>query len=469
MQPDVPSSQAPMRLFRRVCALATAAALTLTSPLPAQAQGGGSKYIPLRDAEVEELLRDYTTPIFKAAGINASATQIILIKDFSFNAFVANGQKIFLNVGALVQSKTPNELIGVLAHEAGHIAGGHLTRMHQQAERAQTRAMIAMLLGTAALGAAAAGGGNENLAAAGQAAILGPQSMIMRDMLSYRRALEQAADQAAVSYLTKTGQSAKGMLDTFRRFADESLFSARYADPYAQSHPMPMDRIQFLENLATKSPHFKARDSDTLLYRHAMAQAKSIGFLRPRETVMRTYPARDTSMPARYARAIAEYQNGRIDDAIRQIDDLIRAQPDNPYFWELKGQALLEKGRVKDAVQPLQRAVALAKERPAALIRILLGQALVAYNQPKAAIDELNRALIHEKDSPEAYRALAMAYGRTGDIARADLASAQATIREGDVKLARQLAARAKSRFPAGSPGWLQADDIVNYREPKPE
>jgi predicted Zn-dependent protease len=458
-------------LFRRTTAAVAALAVGLASvPAPLTAQekgkGGASKLVPVRDAEIEQLLRDYTAPIFKAAGINAQATDIVLIRDFGFNAFVANGRKIFVNVGALLESETPNQLIGVLAHETGHIAGGHLAGMRQKMAEAQTRAIIATLLGVAAVGAAAAGGAG-NVASGAAGAMMAPREIIKRDIMSYARALEQAADQAAISYLGKTGQSAKGMIDTFRRFADESMFSSKYSDPYARTHPMPTDRIANLEALAKKSPSYGKVDSDALRYRHAMAQAKTIGFLKAADAITRSYPARDTSMPARYARAISAYRFGRLDAAIPLIDELIRAEPDNAYFWELKGQAYLEGGRPREAVSPLQKAVQLAPDKPAALIRIMLAQALVATGNNSAAIAETRRALAYETDVPAAYRTLAMAYGRSGDNARADVASAQAELREGDIKLAKQLAMRAKTKLPTGSPSWLQADDIVNYKEPE--
>ncbi len=472
LRPSMPTPRKTTRplLTRAIGVLAAASIAVSSLPATAVAQdrekSSKSRLIPVRDAEIEELLRDYTAPIFKVAGINARATNIVLIRDFTFNAFVANGQKIFINVGALLQAETPNQLIGVLAHETGHIAGGHLASTRQRMAEAQTRSMIAMLLGVAAMAGAVAGGaGNAGTGAAG--AIMGGQEIIKRDMLSYVRALEQAADQAAISYLAKTGQSAKGMIDTFRRFADQSMFSARYADPYAQSHPMPTDRIANLETLAKKSPHYTKTDSESLKYRHAMAQAKTIGFLKEAGSITNAYPARDTSMPARYARAISAYRFGRLEPAIGLIDGLIREEPANPYFWELKGQAYLEGGRPREAVGPLQKAVALAPEKAAALIRIMLAQAMVASGNHKSAITEITRALAHENDVPAAYRTLAMAYGKSGDLARADVASAQATFLEGDIRLAKQLASRAKTRLPTGSPAWLRADDIVNHKEPK--
>ncbi|MCJ8143271.1 M48 family metalloprotease [Ancylobacter sp. A5.8] len=418
----------------------------------------------IRDAEIEALMRDYTRPIFKVAGLSQQNIKVVLIGNDSFNAFVADGKRIFINTGALKQATTPNEIIGVLAHETGHIAGGHLARMRQQMESAQTAAIVAMLLAAGGVAAGAASGANVGGAAAG--AILGPQEVIRRSLLAYKRSEEQAADRSAVTYLNATKQSAQGMLKTFERFQSDQLFISQRVDPYLLSHPMATDRIQSLETLAHASPYFNAKDSPELQARHDMMRAKLVGFTQPPDAVSRIY-GQQITLPARYARAISAYRYGSIPDALRQIDALIAQNPGNPYFQELKGQALLEAGRAKEAVPPLRRAVQLSNGHP--LIRMLLGQALVASNDKSAmdeAVRELNFSLQREPDSPTGWRYLAMAYGQRGDIPNADLASAQSAFTGGDFKLARELAARARTKFPLGSPGWLKADDIVNFKPP---
>jgi predicted Zn-dependent protease len=196
-------------------------------------------------------------------------------------------------------------------------------------------------------------------------------------------------------------------------------------------------------------------------------RAKLYGFIDPRDGVARRYPISDNGLPARYARAIAAYRFGNLPGALQQIDALIQAQPQSPYFHELKGQALLEAGRPAEAIAPLRRAAQLATAP--ALIQIMLGQALLATNN-KAYADEavalLEAASRREPESPEAHEQMALAYGRKGDLARADLASAQASFARGDLKTARALAGRAKNRFPVGSPGWVRADDIASYKPP---
>jgi predicted Zn-dependent protease len=459
-----PSKLHPARPVTRAVALVTAAAVALGS-IPARAQNGGNAGIPMiRDAEIEQLLRDYYAPIQKVAGLSNQNVKVVIINDKAFNAFVMDAHHIFVNAGALMEATAPNQLIGVFAHETGHIVGGHLSKMRQELANAQTAAIIAMLLGIGAV-AAGARSNNSDLANIGGAVFTGPQAYIQNSLLAYQRAQEEQADRAGVRFLTMTGQSAKGMYDTFKRFADESLYSSRFVNPYAQNHPMPEERMAALAELV-KTPFWDKKDPPELQFRHDMMRAKLYGFIDRPDAVLRRYPMSNTSMPARYARAISTYRFGDMRDAIAEIDSLIASMPNNPYFYELKGQALLEGGHPAEAIAPLRRAVQLAPDP--ALIQILLAQALIGTNDAKVsdeAIGLLHAALIKEPESSDGYLQLAMAYGRKGDLAEADLASAQAAFARGDNKTARELAARAKERFPIGSPGWVRADDIVAFNK----
>jgi predicted Zn-dependent protease len=433
--------------------------------LPARAQEAkGPSFI--RDTEAEQLLRDYTRPILKAAGLEKQNIQVVIINDSAFNAFVADGRRIFVNYGAIMQSETPNQLIGVLAHETGHLAGGHLAKMREQIAHAQTQMVIAMLLGAGALAAGArSGNSNGGLTNAGAAVFSAPPELIQRSLLSYQRQQEENADRAGVKFLTATGQSPKGMYDTFRRFSNDSLFAAHNADPYLQSHPMPVERVAALEGLARTSPYWDKKDDPALQLRHDMVRAKISAFMERLDTVYRRYPLSDTSLPARYAHAISTYRHGNLQDALVQIDALIQMQPHNPYFYELRGQALLEGGKPLEAIAPLRKAVQLSNN--AALIEMLLGQALVGTDNKaytEEAITILRAAVTRETEAPLGYTQLAMAYGRKGDYAEADLASAQAAYLRGDNKTARDLASRAKTRFAIGTPGWVKADDIVTAK-----
>src|SRR5712691_1129204 len=432
-------------VWRRAIALFAGAAFFL-GQFPgagrvALAQGAMPSVI--RDAEIEELLRDYTRPILKAAGLAAQNVQVVILNDRAFNAFVADGRRIFVFVGALTDSTTPNQIIGVLAHETGHLAGGHLARMREQLATAQTAAIIAMILSAGAVVAGSQSRDNSM----GQAApgiIMAPQETIRRTLLAYARGQEEMADRAGVKFLNMTSQSPKGMLETFERFANDTLFLARSVDPYLLTHPMPRERIAALQALAQESPYFNRIDSPELQARHDMMRAKLYGFTDRLDTILRRYPQSNNSLPARYARAIAYYRFGNPHEAIANIDSLIASQPNNPYFHELKGQALLEAGKAREAlVQSGDRALA------------------------EQAIPELRIVLQKEPDAALGYRVLAMAFGQKGDQPNADLASAQAAFNEGDFKTARQLAARSQRAFPSGSSGWLKADDIVNFKPPK--
>ena len=450
----------------KLTAISAAIALALAPSVLAQEKEKGPAI--LRDTETEQLLRDYTRPILRVAGLEKQNIQVTIINESVFNAFVADGHRIFVNYGALMQSENPNQITGVLAHETGHLAGGHLSKLREQVAVAQTQMVIAMLLGVGAIAAGAkSGNGTSGLANAGAAALSAPQEVIRRNLISYQRQQEENADRAGVKFLTATGQSAKGMYDTFKRFSNDSLFAAHGADPYVQSHPMPAERVAALEEIARTSPYWDKKDDPALQLRHDMMRAKISAFMERQDTVYRRYPLSNTSLPARYAHAITTYLHGDLRSALTQIDALIQVQPNNPYFYELRGQALLEGGRPAEAIAPLRKAVQLSNSAP--LIEMLLGQALVAADN-KACADEgigiLRAAVARETEAPLGYLQLAMAYSRKGDLAEADLASAQAAYLRGDNKTARDLASRAKTRFAIGTPGWVKADDIITAKPP---
>jgi predicted Zn-dependent protease len=463
--PQSPSSPyAGVKAQVKLALAALVAGALLAQPARAQER----KLNIIRDGEIEQLLRDYADPIFRAAGIKTGAAKIILVGDRSFNAFVANGQKIFVNVGAIMEAKTPNEIIGVLAHETGHIAGGHLARQRLELANAQIFAVAGMLMSA---GAVAATARSRNIGADSGGMIgtmLGPQEMVRRALLSYQRGEERAADIAAVKYLAATGQSAKGLLATMERFQNESLFKTSSIDPYLLSHPLPSDRISALHDLASKSPAFSRVDHAALQARHDMARAKLVGFMGNAGEISRRYPVGDLSLPAKYARAISAYRFGRIDEALAQIGALIASNPGNPWFHELKGQTLLEAGRPAQAIEPLKRAMSLAPS--ANPLRVMLGHAYVASNDPAfsaPAIALLSRAAQQEPENAEAFQFLSMAYERKGDQANAMLSAAQGMFIAGKYIEARTQASRAMKLLPEKSPGWLKAEDILNWRPPK--
>ena len=464
-QTQLPASR-PSRLWRSgLLAVAAASALGIATSA-SHAQGPNIKLV--RDAEIEGLMKTYAAPLLRVSRVGAGATKIFLINDRSFNAFVAGGRNIFIFAGAIMEAKTPNELIGVIAHEIGHIAGGHLARQRMALDQMAPVAIAGMLLGAGALIASSRSRqvGGSPIGIAGAAT--GPQELLRRAMLSYQRSNEQAADISAVRYLNATKQSARGLLSTLTRMNQDSLFRTTGIDPYLLSHPLPAARLSYLRNAAAKSRYWNAIDSAALQRRHDLARAKLVAFVGDVNEVARRYPIKDQSLAARYARAIGAYRYGRLNDAIGRIDALIRAQKKNPYFHELKGQALLEGGRPGQAIGPLKRALALSPR--ATPIRVMLGHALVSTGDPRdarQAVRQLNRAAQQEPQNAAAFQFLAMAYDRQGNRPMAQLSAAQAMFLAGRYVEARTQAARAKRQLKPRSPAWLKADDILAYRPPK--
>jgi predicted Zn-dependent protease len=421
---------------------------------PAQAQG-----LPLiRDTEIENLLNDYARPIFKAAGLGEGRISIRIVRSDIFNAFVLDGRNVFIHTGALMQSDTPNQVIGVIAHESGHIAGGHLAALRARIARDQTRSILISILG---LGVAIATGQG--------AAVFAGQELVLRSLLAERRSQESAADQAGLRFLNATRQSGQGMLETFERFAQQEYISDKQKDPFVRSHPVAADRLAQLRELVQHSPSYGAKDAPQLQLRHDMMRAKLVGYLERPQVVFNRYPVSDNSLPARYARAIAKFMQGGPDGlptALADIESLVRERPDNPHFWELKGDLMIRSGRSRDAIAPLRQALKLSGE--ANLIRVQLASALLATNDPgvvSEAIDLLRRSLVEDQNQ-RAYRALADAYYRQGKQADADAAIAQAYFVEGDVKQAQVFAQRAQRALRQGSPAWIKMDDIINYKSP---
>ena len=431
----------------------------------------------IRDAETESLVRLYAKPIFAAAGLTSQGIDIHIVNDRAFNAFVVDGHNMFMHAGTLMEAKTPNQVIGVIAHESGHITGGHLARLRTQISRAKSAALMLQLLGLAAM-AAGAIGGVPGIGQAGMGAAYGGQDAALRSVLAYRQDEESSADQAGVTFLTATHQSGRGMLETFQVMATK-IIGIQGINPYLQSHPMPQQRLVQLRELVTSSPYYNAVDPPELQFRHDLMRAKLYGFLDQPQTVFNRYPKTDLSLPAMYARAIATYRQAGIQVAMPQIDALIAAKPDWPYFYEIKGQFLFESGNPAAAVPPLRQAVTVNGNEP--LIRVMLGQALLGTNDPKLvdeAITNLRTALAKEDSSVMGYRQLAAAYARKAEaakaagakkqfMAQAELASAEAYFYEGQLRLAKQQAKRAKAGFIDGTPNWIKADDILAFEVPR--
>ncbi len=383
---------APM--FRK---FAAAVAVAATAVL-AQAQGTLAQGPSLiRDAETEALIADYTAPIFRAAGVASNNIKVHIINDQSFNAFVIDGRNMFINTGAILLSETPNQLIGVIAHETGHITGGHIAGLRQQIAKMQTAALMLQVLSIGAMVGGAVSGSGE-AAQGGAAMMFGGQQVIMRSLLSYRRAQEASADQAGVDFLTKAHQSPAGMLKTFRYFAEQNIGTTR--DPYVQTHPVAQDRISQLQEIAQRSPYFTQTDNPQLQLRHDLVRAKIAAYTYQNnpQRIARQYS--DGGLPARYARAIMTFHGGGYQAAAKQLDDLIAAMPQNPWFYELKGTFLMESANAKDAVAPLRKAVSLVPK--SGFLRIELAQAILeggSSSNANEALQLLRVALLDEDQS----------------------------------------------------------------------
>lgn len=448
----------------RACLAVLLAIQLALLPVPA-AQAQVRSVSIVRDAEIEALVRDYAAPLLKAAGLAGSGIEIVLVNDRSFNAFVL-GRRVFVNTGALLDARTPNQIIGVLAHEIGHIAGGHQQRLRQQLARAQTVAIVSMLLGIGA-GVAGALGNVDGLGQAGMGAAAGGAEIARRGLLGYQRGEETTADRMALDYLNATGQSARGMLETFERFSRDLALSGSRIDRYQISHPMPRDRIANLETLARQSPHFDRADPPALQQRHDMARAKIAAYTEGRTAVARLFRDDPRGVAALYADALVTFLYGDIGQATRKIDALIAAAPGNPYFHEIKGEILMKANRPAEAAAAYSRALQLAPG--SGLLRIGVGRALLTTGKPeeiRRGIAELKAGLDREPEYATGYRYLAQAYGQIGEVAEAELATAEGHFHSGNYQDARIFAARAQQKLQPGTPSWRKAQDIINLKQP---
>lgn len=441
--------------------------LVLATAISSQRAEAQQRGVPIvRDAEIEALVREYTRPILNAAGLSRSGVEVVLVNDPSFNAFVA-GRRMFINVGALMISETPNEIIGVIAHEAGHLAGGHQERLRDQLARAQTMAIVAGLLG---IGATVAGAMADQgaIAGAGAGLAMGGGEAARRSLLAYQRTEEITADRAAITYLERTGQSARGMLNTFQRFANSMMLQGSRIDPYTVSHPMPRERLANLEELARRSPHFDRADPPQLQTRHDMMRAKIAAYTQGQGFVQRMFRSNPRSAAALYGDAIITYLYGNPAQALAKVDALIQSNRGNPYFHELRGEILMKANRPAEAAQAFQTAV---RNDPSGsgLIQVSVGRALVATGRQenlRPAIAEIRKGLDRDRENATGYQVLAQAHGQLGQIGEAELATAEYHFYRGAWRDAQLFAARAQMRLQRGSPPWVRAQDIVNYRPP---
>jgi predicted Zn-dependent protease len=411
----------------------------------------------VRDAEIENIIRSYAAPLFRAGGLDTEAVDVYLINDSRINAFVAGGQRIFLHTGLLMSATDPNQVIGVIAHETGHIVGGHLARTQDALRTANATAIVAMVLGAAA----AIAGGSGGAVVGG---VAGGAQVAQGTFLLYSRTQEAAADQSAVKLLNATGQSSRGLHDFLDKLAGQEALATNRQDPYLRTHPLARERVELLRDQLKQSPYTDAPVGAETIALFARMQAKLRGFLEPPSRTFARYKADDGSLPARYARAIAYHQAKDSAKAVAEVDRLLAEHPDDAYFHELKGQILFESGRIRESIPPLERSVAL--DPKASLLRFGLARSQVALEGDaqlnKAAIEHLKEAVARDNDMVPAWQQLAIAFGRDGQLGSSAVASAEYYIRLNRAEEAKLHSERALRLLPVGSPGWLRAQDIDN-------
>jgi predicted Zn-dependent protease len=384
--------------------------------------------------------------------VDTGLVRITLVQARAINAFVTTGNRMFVHTGLIQQADGVGELVGVLAHETGHVAGGHISKLPEEMRNAMIRSIAGMLLG----GAAAVGGRNVG-GNAGGAVLLGSQAMAMGELYAFTRAQEQAADQAGMTYLDRLGWSGRGLIRLLGRLQEQEVLVTSRQDPYFRTHPLSRDRMEFVSDWVGRSRTADAPFPVAMETGFRMVKAKLDGFVDAPQATWRRYPETDTSAPARYARAIAQYRSGRTDPALEILAGLVRDQPANPWFRELQGQILFEAGRVQESVAPLREAVRLAGSE--ALLRTALGRALLEAGELRGAVQEFEWSLRLERDSAFTWQQLGIAHGRAGNIPEADLALAEQAILVGNYPQARFLARRAEEALPPG-PLKLRAEDL---------
>ncbi len=410
----------------------------------------------IRDTEIENTIRDYAAPLLSAAELDPEAFHVHIVNSPELNAFVAGGQRLFITTGLLRRSANPDQVIAVMAHEIGHIAGGHLARLQGAIDDASNAALITQALGLVigvlsrdAAGAVAVGGGG--------------QQIIQRSLLSFSRTQEQSADQAATTFLDRAGLSSRGMVEFLNILANQEFLHASRQESYVRTHPLTRERVRFAERHLQNSPNANAKTPARFEVAHRRMVAKLNGFLGSPPQVLAHYEDKGSSISVRYARAIAEYRNADLAKSIPLIDGLIADEPQNAYFHELKGQMLFENGRIDEALVAYREAVRLMPDAP--LLRTSLAHAMIESNRTELfdeALMHANEALRVDRFVPLAWRLAGTVYGRRGEMGRSSWALAEYNLLIGRSKLARAQATRALKLLKEGTPAWLRTQDILN-------
>jgi len=458
-------------IIGRITGLASSAAVIVSLTILAPREANAQQLEFIRDAEIENTLRQYSNPLFAQAGVDPNAVEIHLVKDQSLNAFVAEGLNLFINTGTIIQADDPGQLIGVIAHESGHIAGGHLVRGDEAISNAMTTGLAAMVLGVAA--AIAAGrqdrsayekgvpGAYTNNSALLPAAIGAAGEVAYKTYASFSRTIEGSADSAGLQFLDNLHMSARGMLAFFEKLEGQELLVTNRQDPYIRTHPLTTDRIDEVRNHIEHSPWSDVPPPPEFAEPHQRMRAKLAAFLNPPVSTLYKYKESDTSIPARYARAIAYYRIPDLDHALPLIDGLIAERPNDPYFHELRGQILYENGRPLEAIPEYKIAVKILPDN--ALLHQELGQVEVESEDPAQLADakeQLNTAIRKEPDDAGSWRLLAIAYGRDGDEAMAAAGMAEYALLVHRYSEALFQSNKALKGLKHGTPMALRMEDV---------
>jgi predicted Zn-dependent protease len=408
----------------------------------------------IRDAEIEEILKSYATPIFEAANLNPKSIHLYIIHSKDVNAFAMGGGRIAVTTGLLLKATSALQIIGVLAHETAHIAGNHIIR----GAEAYEKALLQGLLGT--LGGVAAGLAGSPDAAIG--IILGSQEFAKNDFLKFSRSQESSADQGAARFLDHLGYSSQGLLEFMQILRKDDLFSEQHLDPYALTHPLHSERIDFFRSHLSRSPHAQALLPKIFDENFDRMQVKLTAFTASPDVTLSRFASTDQSLLARYGRAIAHFQNSHTEDSLKEIESLIKEFPSDPYFWDLKGQVLFETGKLHDSAKAYERAVKLSSHIP--LLRVSWAHAMIENNDPRqleTAYLELLRAKTEEPENPFTYRLLAVCYGKNGKVDLAALSLAEMALVVGDLKVAEEQAKRSLHFLKNDPANQARAKDIL--------
>jgi predicted Zn-dependent protease len=414
---------------------------------------GASAQSLIRDAEIEYALRKLAQPVFTAAGLNGNHIKILVINDSSLNAFVADNQHMFIHSGLILKLKTAEELQAVIAHEAAHIANGHISRRLSNMRSARTAAGLGILLSLAA------GAASGNITA-GTGAAVGTMSSAQRVFLSHTRSEENSADQSGARFMARAGIDPQAMVKVLDLFRGQEAFSStsRHVDPYALTHPMSRDRLRAVKGYAAAYGPQGKPDPNTG-YWYARARGKLGAFIRNPNWGLRE--ARKTSYKdvALMMKAVAYHQMPNVKKALKAVDALVKARPNDPYAHELRGQILLESRKFNAAAAAYSKAVSLAPRE--ALILAGYGHALLAQGNVRKALPVLEKARARDPQDERMMRDLAMAYAKTGNNGMASLATAERYALRGRLKDAALHAKRAAGLLPRGSAGWNRAQDVL--------